>query len=197
MTCIIGLVCNDEVLIAGDSASVSMSEHFTNPDGDPKVFRNNEFIMGCTTSFRMIQVLQHSLVIPRHFEEMDFREYIATRFVDAVRRVFKEAGFATNKDEVETGGTFIVGYKNNLVKIQDDYSYHISSRGELAIGSGHIPALSSLFSTTGKDAKERLMMAMQATERFNMTVNGPFHVISSKTLLVEELGSSVLDDKEN
>ena len=191
MTCIIGLVCNDEVLIAGDSAAVSTPYHFISPNDDPKVFKNNKFIMGCTTSFRMIQILQHSLVIPKYFEEMDFREYIVTLFIDKVRKAFKEAGFSTKKDEVEKGGTFMVGYKNNLAEIQDDYSYQISSRGESAIGSGYVSALSSLFSTTGKDAKERLMIAMQATERLNITVRRPFHVISSKTLLVEELGSSV------
>ena len=191
MTCIIGLVWNDETLIAGDSASVSTSQHSIGPSDDPKIFRNNEFIMGGTTSFRMIQILQHSLIIPKYFEEMDFREYIATWFIGAVRRSFDEAGFSNKKNEVETGGTFMVGYKNNLVQIQDDYSYQISSGAEFAIGSGHISALSSLFSTRGKDAKERLMIAMQATERFNITVRRPFHVISSKTLLVEELGSSV------
>lgn len=51
MTCIIGFIKNKKVYIGGDSAGVGGS-HVT-IRRDSKVFKNGNFIMGYTSSFRM------------------------------------------------------------------------------------------------------------------------------------------------
>ena len=70
MTCIIGMEHDNKVYLCGDSAG---------SDGwsiktvvEPKVFRVGEFIMGGTTSFRMLQLLQYHLSVRQQEKETDF-----------------------------------------------------------------------------------------------------------------------------
>ena len=62
MTVIVGLQHNGAVYIGGDSAGIAgydlMIRH------DEKVFVNQQFIMGYTTSFRMGQILRYSFKPP-------------------------------------------------------------------------------------------------------------------------------------
>lgn len=61
MTCIVGIIDKKQnnVLIVGDSCESNGSENSIRKDA--KVFANDDFIFGCTTSFRMIQLLRFSL----------------------------------------------------------------------------------------------------------------------------------------
>lgn len=92
MTCIAGLVQNGTVYMGGDSAAV-------NGWGmtllkEPKVFRNGDFLIGCSGSARMITLLRHSLVPPKQEAEEDTLLFMATRFIDAVRDCLKNGGLA-------------------------------------------------------------------------------------------------------
>ncbi|HZK68569.1 MAG TPA: hypothetical protein VFC36_03120, partial [Paludibacter sp.] len=120
MTCIVGMVDknSNRVIIGGDSASSGGSNVFIRKD--PKVFKNGEFLIGCTTSFRMIQLLRFSLSLPEVTK--DIYEYMCTDFINEVRKCFKDGGYLqkyTNGDE--KGGSFLVAYKNRLFKIEDDF----------------------------------------------------------------------------
>ena len=61
MTCIVGMLNKGKVIIGADSAGVSGLD--VQIRKDPKVFITGEFVIGCTTSFRMIELLQFSLKI--------------------------------------------------------------------------------------------------------------------------------------
>lgn len=66
MTCIVGMLNpkGGNVIIGGDSAAVSGID--VQLEKQPKVFRNGDFIFGCTTSFRMIQLLKFQFEPPRY-----------------------------------------------------------------------------------------------------------------------------------
>jgi hypothetical protein len=94
----------------------------------------------------------------------------------------KNGGYATIKDGVEFGGTFLVGFKGRLFRIADDFQVGESEHGFDACGSGEDVALGSLFSTrllTARSAQERLEEALRAAETFNAGVRGPFHFVES------------------
>lgn len=56
MSCIAGLLHNCHVFLAGESAATNNVSQQTIRK-DPKVFRvGEEYLFGCTSSFRMIQV---------------------------------------------------------------------------------------------------------------------------------------------
>lgn len=177
MTCIVGLVDKGRVYIGGDSAGSSSNWQIT-VRSDPKVFRNGDFLMGFTSSFRMGQLLAHSLKPPRRNPDDDVFSFMVTGFIDAVRSCLKEGGFAEKNNEAERGGTFIVGYSGRLFQIHGDYQVSESSVNFDACGCGAEVALGAMAATEGQKPEARIKIALAAAEQFSAGVRGPFHVES-------------------
>lgn len=173
MTCIVGLVDSGTVYIGGDSAGTS-DWHLT-IRADRKVFRNGDFIMGFTSSFRMGQLLAHSFSPPPRRQGTLTYAYMVTDFIDGVRECLKRGGFAKKDNDQETAGTFLVGYDSRLFEINSDYQVGESVCGYLTAGCGRDIALGSLHSSTG-DPSSRVFAALTAAEHFNAGVRGPFHI---------------------
>jgi hypothetical protein len=178
MTCIAGLVDNGVVYIGGDSAGVGGS--LLSVRTDQKVFQNGEFIFGFTTSFRMGQLLRYSLNPPKNYENIDINKFMVTKFIESIRKCLKEGGYACKNNEIESGGTFLVGYKGRLFKIDSDYQVGEELIGFDACGCGEDIALGSLYSTQGQPPKERILKALEAAERFSAGVRRPFNVVELK-----------------
>jgi len=172
MTCIVAIVEDGKVHIGGDSAGVAGLSITLRKD--PKVFINGEFIMGFTSSFRMGQLLAHSLKVPTRDSGQDVYEYMVNRFVPAVRNCLKDGGVATKHHDAEEGGRFIVGYAGRLFMIDSDYQVAEPVDNYMAVGCGDHIALGSLFSTEGKKPKKRIQIALEAAEKFSGGVRGPF-----------------------
>ena len=62
---------------------------------DEKVFRNGDFLMGFTTSFRMGQLLRYKLNPPRRHPDDRVAKYMVVDFIDAVRECLKAGGWAS------------------------------------------------------------------------------------------------------
>jgi hypothetical protein len=176
MTCIVGLVHSGAVWMGADSAGV---------DGrlgmvlrkDPKVFINGPFLMGFTTSFRMGQLLAHSLNAPKRHPDQDVYSFMVKDFVNAVRDCLKSGGFATVSNGVETGGTFLVGYEGRLFRIEGDFQVGEPARDYDACGCGEDLALGSLFATTELPPKQRVTHALMAAAAFSAGVSAPFNLL--------------------
>ncbi len=174
MTCIVGLIDSDRVFIGGDSAGVAGLDLVVR--ADRKVFRNGDFIMGFTSSFRMGQLLAHALVPPRRHVDEDVFAFMVKDFVNEVRSCLKEGGFASRRNEAEEGGTFLVGHAGRLFEIAGDYQVGESAFPYAACGCGAQVALGSLHSTMGQPPEERVLRALEAAESFSAGVRSPFHV---------------------
>jgi ATP-dependent protease HslVU (ClpYQ) peptidase subunit len=175
MTCIVGLVEKGTVHIGGDSASVSgWTSRVTRL---PKVFRRGPFLIGYTTSFRMGQLLQHSLVVPLQKDTDDMR-FMVTSFVECVRQLLKEKGVAKIESNAESGGQFLVGYRKRLYSVQSDFQVNEMADGFDAVGSGCEYALGSLAATKGMKPVLRLKQALAVSAHFNMAVSPPYFVRS-------------------
>ena len=86
-----------------------------------------------------------------------------------------------NKNEVETGGVWLVGYRGRLFYVGDDYQVGEYACGFGAVGCGEGYALGALFALhNGGKPKKRIMIALRAAEYFSAGVRGPFRVLSSK-----------------
>jgi ATP-dependent protease HslVU (ClpYQ) peptidase subunit len=173
MTCIVGVAHEGRVIIGGDSAGVG--GYNLTIRADRKVFRTGPFIMGFTTSFRMGQLLAVKLVPPRWHPEDDPWRYMVGDFVDAVRACRSTGGFLKKDSSVESGGSFLVGFRGRLFNIEDDFQVGESECGFGATGCGESYALGSLAETTG-DPRKRVLRALAAAERFSAGVKGPFHI---------------------
>ncbi len=179
MTCIVGLVEKGTVYIGADSASVSgWTSRITRL---PKVFRKGPYLIGYTTSFRMGQLLEHSLKVPLQPKtETDDMRFMVTVFVEHVRALLKERGVAKVEANAETGGQFLVGYRGRLYSVQSDFQVNEMADRFDAVGSGAEYALGALAALRGQRPVTRLKRALAISAHFNMGVSAPFFVKALK-----------------
>lgn len=176
MTCIVGIVEKKKVIIGGDSAA--MSDISVTTRRDVKVFKKGAFVFGCTSSYRMIQLIQYSFIPPKINKEL--HEYMCTSFVDELKRCFEKGGYLQKyTDGDEKGGTFLVGVKGRLFKIQDDFQVSENADGVDACGCGEPYALGHLFATKTGDAASRALFALRCAEYYCIGVRGPFVIVST------------------
>lgn len=178
MTCIVGLAHEGKVYIGADSAGVGGLNLTVR--ADRKVFKNGEFLIGFTSSFRMGQLLQHDFSPPRRHADQDVFAFMVKAFIKEVRDCFKSGGFAERRSEAESGGTFLVGYEGRIFQVDDDYQVGENVEPYAACGCGSQIALGALYATS--DLKEvmspgeRVMLALKAAEAFSAGVRAPFHI---------------------
>lgn len=178
MTCIVGLVENGRVYLGGDSAGVAGLDLTIR--ADQKVFKNSDYVMGFTSSFRMGQLLRYAFEPPVPEEGEDINKFMATRFIDAVRKCLKDGGYARKKDEEESAGTFLVGYKGHLFFIDNDYQVGIPITGFDAVGCGYQIARGAMYATKGQKPTHRIMTALEAAELFSAGVRRPFVLVCTE-----------------
>ena len=179
MTCIVGIEHNGKVLIGGDSAGVA--GYSLTVRADEKVFESGEFIFGFTTSFRMGQLLRYKLTPPPFPENPDLDSFMATSFIDAVRQVFRDGGWLELEDNVQRGGTFLVGVRGRLYTIASDFQIGRSLVGYNAVGCGCDLAMGALYATrTTKSARNRAQIALEAAAEFSAGVVAPFNFVETK-----------------
>lgn len=181
MTCIVGLVSKktNKVIIGGDSSACSDENIFIRKDA--KVFKNGRFIIGCTSSFRMMQLLRYSLYLPK-ISDKEIFEYMCTDFVNSVRHCFKDGGYLQKyTDGDEKGGTFLVAYRNRLFKIENDFQVAETENGIDSCGRGMDFALGSLYSTDGMEIsdEDRITKALSAAEFLSPWVCRPFMLLKT------------------
>jgi ATP-dependent protease HslVU (ClpYQ) peptidase subunit len=175
MTCIVGVIDKkeDKVLIGGDSAGVGGYDVTIRKD--VKVFKVGDFVIGCTTSFRMIQLIRFSFSPPKRHPDTDIYKYMCTEFINELRRCFKDGGYAEKEKEAERGGRFLVGYGNRLFKIDDDYQVGESMDGFDACGCGAVYSLGALKAMDESgDVKERVERSLEIAVHFSAGVRPPF-----------------------
>ncbi len=188
MTCIIGYFDkeNDSVWIGGDSLG---SNGYTKAvQNSSKVFRNDtlkDVIMGSTSTFRHIDLLKYSENLFDKLETYEPPEinhkYMVTKFIPKVRSLFKD-GICFEND-MNKGATFIIGAKNKLFKIQDDYSVLEPQLGFCSVGCGEDIAMGSLITTKDMDMDipKKIELALSSAEQHSCGVQRPFRIINTVT----------------
>lgn len=176
MTAIAALVHEGKVWIGADSAGVSGMDLAQRSDS--KVFKNRDMVMGFTSSFRMGQLLRWAFDRPDQEPDDSDEKYMSTAFVDGVRACLKTGGFAKKENEVESGGTFLVGWRGRIWEVHGDYQVGAPLAGFSAVGCGDALCLGALHATPATmDPAERLTVALSAAERFSAGVRSPFRIM--------------------
>lgn len=181
MTCIVAVAKEGKVYMGADTyGSSSNSGTFV---GNPKCFINGEFLMGCTSTFRIIDLLTHNLTVPKvhEDEQSDPDKYIRTVFIEAVRKCFKDGGALETKSGIESGGNFLVGYRGNIYEVQYDFSVLNVPEYGASVGSGESAARGSLFTTYTLNEQptpnERLITSLESAVAVVPSVRAPFVVL--------------------
>jgi ATP-dependent protease HslVU (ClpYQ) peptidase subunit len=178
VTCIVGLVHQGTVWLGGDSAAVEGTDYTVRRD--LKVFQKDQMLFGFTSSFRMGQLIQTSLVIPEHSINVDDFTYLTSTFMDAVLTCFQEKAFAKIDDNVATGGTFLIGYRGGLYEVNDDYQVGIPTLPYEACGCGAQYAKGALkiLETVKLSPRSKVIKALEASAAFCCGVQPPYHCLS-------------------
>lgn len=178
MTCIVGLVHEGAVWIGGDSAGVAGLSLTVRKDA--KVFRNGEFLIGVSASFRVGQLLHHAFTPPPLGEGADIERYMVTGFVDAVRECLKAGGHAERDNDNESGGNFLVGVRGRLFRIEEDYQVAETHLPFTAIGCGRDLAKGALLALrlvgSAKSPRDQVEIALQVAEQQSVGVRGPYTI---------------------
>lgn len=188
MTCIVGVAIDGEVYIGADSVGATSSKK--NTYEKPKVFHNDDFIIGYTSSFRMGQILEFSWEPPvreynkegTEFKIQDDYKYLVKKVVPSIQKAFEDNGYDKKTNDGESkGGEFILGYNGNVYVVQNDFSVLQPSDNYISVGSGLHVALGSLASTEywfgdNTIVEERIRLAIETAEKYIPTVQGPVHI---------------------
>jgi ATP-dependent protease HslVU (ClpYQ) peptidase subunit len=173
MTCIVAVEHDGKVYMGGDSAAAGGWD--INVIDFKKVFRNGDFLIGYTSSFRMGQLLEYELTVPKQEGESD-THFMVTKFIPAVRELLKAAGYTKIESNQETGGIFLVGYKGKAYQIHDDFQVMRHTNGLYAVGCGYAFALGSLATNEVDDIQERVTTALKTAGTFSNGVCEPYYV---------------------
>ena len=185
MTCIVGMIDNGKVWIGGDSASGNGLDVTVRKD--TKVFKNSDFLIGYTSSFRMGQLLRFKFNPPIYYAEQhnnDPYQYMCTDFIDSIRKCLKDGGYTTIENNEEFGGVFLVGFQGRLFHIESDFQVGEAIAKYNAVGCGAKYAKGSLYSSWNfHDNKiygpdEIIREALLAAENFSGGVRSPFNIES-------------------
>lgn len=179
MTCIVAIVDkeNNRVVMGADSAGTCGMDLTIRKD--PKIFKNGPFLIGCTGSFRMMQILNHSFKPPT-VTKKDIFKYMCTDFIDEVREVFKRGGFLQKYEEGDDkGGCFLVAYKDRLFQVQNDFQVSETTRGYDAIGCGSDYALGNIYAGLLSGSRSNIIGALSAAEYFSAGVCEPFNILTT------------------
>lgn len=181
MTCVVGYRTDAGIWIGADSAGTTEYGSQT-LRADSKVFACHGFTMGFCGSFRMGQVLRFNLTPSAHSEGLDDYEYMVTTFVEDVRKVLKRAGYSHIKNNVETGGNFLVAYRDALYEVEDDFQVGITTRSYACIGSGEEIASGAMSILDEHEmAPDKIIKrALKAAADHDAYVAAPFKVIKHK-----------------
>lgn len=179
MTCVIGMIKDDKVYIGADNVGANSSTKISR--NDLKVFKKDDMLIGCSSSYRMINLLQYQLQMPLRDNKLTDDEYMYISFIESVRYLFKKGGYTFINNNVESGGNFIVGYNGKLYEIQEDFQIEKPSDNFCCIGSGSYyayGAMKILVENKLLSAEEILTKALEVSEYYNPFVRKPFHILS-------------------
>ena len=145
MTCIIGYVdkassssSNKPVVwLGGDSCgSGNGSDHIYKNNKVFHYMNNPNIIMGGTTSFRHLDLLETTEGLFDDFENLEniTRLDIVKYFIPRIQKVFQDNYL--RYDSTDRGGNFLLGINDKLFEIQTDYSVLEPENGILSVGCG-------------------------------------------------------------
>lgn len=186
MTCIVGIAHEGKIILGADSAGVGGLDLRIRKDR--KVFLNGELILGGTSSFRMLQLLQFNLTPPPIIEGQEPFAYAVKALVPEIRSTLKTGGYATVVNGRDEGGIFIVGFRGCLFTVHSDFQVAECIDDITAVGCGEGYAMGAMHALAGADPMVRLQAGLDAAATFSAGVSGPFHFV--------ELAAKVANIKE-
>jgi ATP-dependent protease HslVU (ClpYQ) peptidase subunit len=179
MTTIVGLKCDDGVIIGADSAfsdpwtvmvrSDSKISRLQVPIGSATNKRHAELVIACCGSARELQIVRY-MKPPRHKNKVDDYEYLVTIFIPALR---------TELELAES--SYILTYHGKLFVLDADFQVGEPNDRYFADGSGGFHANGALYALDHIDGNVepwiKVLVALRAASELTPYVRPPFRVV--------------------
>lgn len=182
MTCIVGLVNDGCVYMAGDSAGVADTRCTIR--NDPKIFKKDGMLYGFSGSFRFGQIVRYEFKLPKKPASKTEHEFLCTTFANKLRALLERRGALSDFEGTDdTGdGNLLIGWHGKLYKLDRDFQIGESADGYDAIGSGDDVAKGAVFALRGGPMapKEVLTKALEAATYHCTTVRPPYVFIDGR-----------------
>jgi len=196
MTCIVGIVASNGVVLASDSLgsgggrkqeyatakliTLEAAEQVTDLE-----YKKIQIGLGYTSSFRMGDILKHLFTPPLVKKDVDIENYMVSEFVPAIISCFDDHHYTMTEKGKKEGGNFLVAIKGRLFEVQEDFSVLETTMGFAAIGSGEAVAVGALYAlgieydgdTTTSALVDKAGIAIQAASEFVTTVGGEIFIL--------------------
>jgi ATP-dependent protease HslVU (ClpYQ) peptidase subunit len=182
VTCIVAIAQGGRVIMGGDSA-LTDDDMQQSSMAETKVFLKGEFLIGGSGSARGGQLMRFKFAPPKRPRGMDPDEYMATLWIDELRKIFKAGGhtfFETEGGEESSSTNGLIGYRGSIwVMYGADFQIERLRDPYAVIGSGGVLALGALFAT--KDIvdlkpERRVKVALEAACKYNASCRPPFTI---------------------
>lgn len=176
MTCIIGYKTEKGTFLGADS--LGSNGHTKAEYTTPKLFKVYDMVIGYTTTYRFGQILQYHMK-EILVKEMDSYNYLIKIIVPEIRRCLGEHGAKHTKDNLESGGNCIIGYKNEIYELQNDFSVLSSVNGLITVGSGEDISRGAMIALkeTTLNPEECIRKALEITSECVTSVGGTTHIL--------------------
>lgn len=172
MTCIIGMIDGDSVVMGGDSAGVDPTTQELDLCKQPKVFINGPYILGSAGAGRWGQILRHAS-LPPCSSAVDIYQSLAPNLVELAQ---------THK--IPGGWTTLVGVAKWHTQLPASLYQILSAGGVnevieswMAIGCGAPAArgaLAAFKENKTMSVQEKVFRALNISEHYSIGVRGPF-----------------------
>lgn len=186
MTCIVAIKEKGKLYFGADSLLSDSDSDIGIAMKAPKLFKNGPFIFAYCGSVRAGKVFQYDLKLPEpDLSNLDM--YMNTKFVHALmecadrNKLVIQDGNDGSSDKQNDVADLIVGIDGRLFEIQSHIQAMEWYEDYMALGSGSKYAMGSLNTTAIFDIepKERLRLALEAAEKYALSVAKPFQYITS------------------
>lgn len=185
MTCIAAIVQAGSVTIGGDSALTDDDFNQSSMAETKVFFHGEEFLIGGSGSARGGQLMRFRFIPPKRPAKMDMDKYMATLWIDELRRVFKDGGhmyFETHGGEESSTTNALIGYRGGLwIMYGADLQIERLRDAYAVIGSGGNVALGALYATkdiVDMTPRRRIEIALKAACQYNAACRPPFTIMT-------------------
>lgn len=188
MTCIVAIVENDIVYMAGDRF-ITDGNWGKSVDGSPKIAKipalgRFEFLLGVAGNGRACDVVLNLEIQDwhaiSHMKRDDPERNVRGLLVGSIRKGLKNYGtMMKDEDGQDKGCSVLVGHQGMLFDIDSNFGVQVHTCDYAAIGSAKEYALGSLATTNLMPIppKDRLMLALGAAQKHNITCVEPFDLL--------------------
>lgn len=179
MTVVVAMTDGERLVFGADSAATNLTTGEIYTLNNEKIFRCGAWLIGHTLSYHLGQVLRWRVSWPEPPAcRDDLDAFVAVHVVDALLEGMRSAG-VRRSPAGEPRDTILFATAGRLFAISDDDSIAYPHHPFAAIGHGRHLAYGAMqiLQDLEMPLEDKCRAALEAAERFDATVRGPFLLI--------------------